>query len=204
MGIESIYLSYKFLSNTFKYIPQTRKNMGLTAMVVGAGGFGKHYARILSQLNGKYENVPEIRMVVLTRTKSETAQAMAKDVQANAHPKVKVTGTRVIDEKSLASVLKMYEPAFIAITAKDKEQGDRIHVPYTIQALRCGTTLSEKPFTNASGNGDSLQYEGLNIKELLTLQWLKPFGLELPFAVVARDMMQNKQLANYLRNANNQ
>ena len=101
-------------------------------------------------------------------------------------------------EKCL-ELIEKYEPQFIGITARDKELGDTIHPVYTRIALNNGIVLCEKPFSNATGDGSSLRY----FKELSLYEKADLFGLELPLAVVMREMMQNRYFQGWFRNPKN-
>ncbi|MBW2193252.1 MAG: hypothetical protein JRF27_05630, partial [Deltaproteobacteria bacterium] len=108
-----------------------------------------------------------------------------------------VIGAEVNHPDHLIELLKKYRPQFTGIAALDKDIGDTIHAIYTAHALKYGPVLCEKPFSNAAGDGDSLAYfEGLFKYDNAAL-----FGLELPMAVVMRDMMQNRELESLLTKA---
>lgn len=171
-------------------------NMGINVVVVGVGGFGRHYARILSALNRENPaGVPQIDRLIITTTEIEKARRLARDLQPQSS--CEVIGVSVYNLESLRRVLDSYKPVFTGIAAKDSEQGDRIHVPYSSAALEYGIALCEKPFTNASGDGKSLE-EIEAIKEKLGGERLGEFGLELPFAVVGKKVVENPLLQRIL------
>ena len=165
---------------------------GINVLVVGVGYFGRHHARILSELNAKGPaSLPIIEKLIVTRTRLDRAKSAAAAIQNSINCSVNaVVGAEVGDIQQLISVLEQYHPGFTSITARDKERGDSIHADYAIQALKFGAVLCEKPFSHASGDGSSLRY----FQELQACSNAKIFGLELPLAVVARDFLKDPHL----------
>jgi len=171
----------------------------INALVVGTGGFGKHYARILSQLNGKgLTGIPFIEKLIVTRTRLEDAKDQAAAIRDHqACCAGEVIGAEVNNPRQLVELLNQYEPAFIGIAARDKTIGDEIHAVYSHHAIKYGAVLCEKPFSNAAGDGSSLRYyDGLFGHENRAL-----FGLELPLAVVMENIKKNKTLREMFVNA---
>lgn len=171
----------------------------VNALVLGAGNFGKHYVRILSQLNGKrLGDIPRIDKLILTRTQFRTAHYLAERIGGDGRCAVnQVIPAEVHDLAHVLELLDRYNPQFICIVAKDKEHGATIHATYTTHALKHGTVLCEKPFSDATGDGASLQH----FKKLSAHENSPFFGLELPFAVVLRRIMQNGPLRTVFANA---
>jgi len=171
----------------------------ISALVIGAGEFGRHYADILSRLNSRrLPHVPQIGRLIVTRTLFESAGRLAESLRQNAGCCVKeLVAAEASGIDQVRDILKTYHPGLIAITAKDKNLGDTIHAIYAGEAINYGVVLCEKPFCNADGDGSSLQY----------FHTLKPyknsgrFGLELPLAVIAGAMMQIRDLRYLLLNA---
>ena len=172
----------------------------INALVIGAGNFGQYYAQIISRLNNEKLSVPLIDKLIITRTQLKRAQELASILRKNADCNVNdVIAAEVSGTNELIEVLEKYQPEFIGITARDKTLGDTIHAVYTAHALKYGAVLCEKPFANASGDGYSLKY----FTDLFKYENSDLFGLELPFAVVMRDLMQKKDLLDLLMNAKN-
>lgn len=169
--------------------------MGITALVVGAGGFGKHHARILAQLNGKYSDLPTIDRVVVTRTDADKSAETSCELQQKAAKGTEVVGAKVTDEATLEVALRTFQPEYIVIAARDKIQGENIHPPYVFRALEYGKVLCEKPFCSGQGERNAEYIERLQRVDS------HQFGLELPFAVVGREMRAHDALATRMRNA---
>jgi hypothetical protein len=171
----------------------------INALVIGVGNFGRHHARILSELNaGCLANLPVIEKLIVTRTRLDRAKAAAAAIRNSINCSVnRVIGAEVGNTRQLISVLEQYHPRFTSITAREKERGDSIHADYTIQALKYGAVLCEKPFSHASGDGSSLRY----FHELQAYRNAKLFGLELPLAVVARDILKDRYLGKSMMQA---
>ena len=171
----------------------------INAIVIGAGGFGKHYARILSQLNGKgLTGIPFIEKLIVTRTRLESAKDQAAAIRDHqACCAGEVIGAEVNNPRQLVELLDQYEPAFVGIAARDKAIGDEIHAVYTHHAIKYGSVLCEKPFSNATGDGSSLHY----FDELFGHENRALFGLELPLAVVMENIKKNKPLREMFVNA---
>lgn len=171
----------------------------INALVVGAGGFGLNHARILSQLNyKKAPHVPRIDKLLVSRTDIDRARQVAEMLEhrrnLSAH---RVVPVKIDSVSRLVDILQAFEPQFIAICARDKKTGDNIHAAYTARALPYGAILCEKPFSEAAGNGASLRV----FESLCKHENADQFGLELPMAVVARDMQQNDYFRNLLAHA---
>jgi hypothetical protein len=171
----------------------------ISALVIGVGEFGQHYADILSRLNSRgLPHVPPIDRLIVTRTQFASAERLAESLQQNAGCSVKeVVAAEASGVEHVRDLLKDYHPGMIAITAKDKNLGDTIHAHYAAQATKYGIVLCEKPFCNANGDGSSLQY----FHSLKRSKYSGLFGLELPLTVVAGAMMQIRDLRNLLLNA---
>jgi len=172
---------------------------GINVLVIGVGYFGRHHARILSELNARSPaTLPVIEKLIVTRTRLDRAKATAAEIRNSISCSVKtVIGAEVGNMRQLISVLEQYHPGFTSITARDKEQGDSIHADYSIQALKYGAVLCEKPFSHASGDGSSLRY----IDALQGCRNAELFGLELPLAVVARDILKDPHLGKIMMQA---
>jgi hypothetical protein len=172
---------------------------GINALVIGVGHFGRHHARILSELNARcLASLPVIEKLIVTRTRLDRAKAAAAAIRNSISCSVNtVIGAEVGNMRQLISVLEQYQPRFTSITARDKQRGDSIHADYTIQALKYGAVLCEKPFSHASGDGSSLRY----FHELQAYGNAKLFGLELPLAVVARDILKDRYLGKIMMQA---
>ena len=172
---------------------------GINVLVVGVGYFGRHHARILSEFNTRgLKTLPVIEKLIVTRTRLDRAQAAAAAIQNSINCSVNtVIGAEVRNTQQLISVLERYHPQFTSITARDKERGDSIHADYAIRALNFGAVLCEKPFSHASGDGSSLRY----FNELQACSNAKLFGLELPLAVVARDILKDPRLGKAMMQA---
>lgn len=172
---------------------------GINALVIGVGYFGRHHARILAALNAKdIPTIPVIENLIVTRTRHDRAESVAASIRNSSSCSVKaVIGAAVGNAPQLVSVLKQYRPGLTIITARDKRIGDSIHAEYTIHALKYGAVLCEKPFSHASGDGSSLRY----FDDLCTFENARFFGLELPLAVVSRDMMNDPNLRRIIRQA---
>jgi hypothetical protein len=164
----------------------------MNALVVGAGGFGKHYARIMSQLDpGVHHHIPRIDKLIVSRTRYEQAKLQAEAIQKDERCRVaEIQPVQVSSSEHLRLVLKEYTPSFIGIAARDRVCGDAIHAAYTQEALAYGAVLCEKPFCPAHGDGSSLKYlEVLSAHERADL-----FGMDLPFAVVMQEILRKEDL----------
>jgi len=170
----------------------------INALVIGAGNFGQYYARIISKLNNEKLSIPLIDKLIITRTQLKRAQELASDLRKNADCNVNdIIAAEVSGTNELIEVLEKYQPEFIGITARDKVIGDTIHAVYSAHALNYGAVLCEKPFANATGDGSSLKY----FTDLFEYENSDLFGLELPFALVMKDLMQKKDLLDTFMNA---
>jgi len=170
----------------------------INALVIGAGNFGQYYARIISKLNNEKLSIPLIDKLIITRTQLKRAQELVSLLRKNADCNVNdIIAAEVSGTNELIEVLEKYQPEFIGITARDKVIGDTIHAVYSAYALKYGAVLCEKPFANASGDGSSLNH----LTDLFNYEKSDLFGLELPFAVIMRDLMQKKDLLELFMNA---
>jgi len=105
-------------------------------------------------------------------------------------------GEQVDSAAALAAVLERHRPDVTCIAAKDPSLGNRIHAEYTLQALTAGSrVLCEKPFSEATGNGDSLS----EADQLTPYAASGAFGLELPFAAVRKNMQETLQWETLFR-----
>lgn len=166
----------------------------VTALVIGAGEFGQHYVRILSQLNRRrLAGVPRIEKLIITRTRHAGAAKSAATLRQNPACSVKeVIGAQASTRDHVSGLLKRYQPQLIVISARDKILGDTIHAHYAMEALNWGAVLCEKPFCNATGDGGSLAY----FHDLKRCKHAEQFSLELPLAVVSRELMRHNDLLN--------
>jgi hypothetical protein len=173
---------------------------GINALVIGVGYFGRYHARILAGLNARgLQSLPVIDTLIVTRTRLDRAKATAESIQHSIDCSVKrVIGAEVGNAGQLISVLEQYHPQFTSITARDKQRGESIHAEYAIRALNYGAVLCEKPFSPASGDGSSLQY----FDKLRNCKNAKLFGLELPLAVVCREILKDRHLGKTMMQAN--
>lgn len=172
---------------------------GINALVVGVGRFGKYYAKILSELNNEScPGIPLINNLIITKTRLNRARNFADVLRDADDCSVnEIIPAEVSHADQLTELLLKYKPQFTGIVALDKDIGDTIHAVYTAQALKYGAVLCEKPFGNAVGDGSSLAY----FDNLFGYDNAALFGLELPVAVVMRDMMQRTELKSLLTNA---
>ena len=173
----------------------------INALILGAGNFGRHYARILSQINrDKLPGVPFIDKLIITRTRIERGSEIADFIRnQNACAVNDVVATKLSNPGDLMTLMQKHQPQFIAIVARDNQKGDSVHALYTAYALQGGAVLCEKPFSNAFGDGSSLK----SFDELFGHENESLFGLELPFAVVMRQLMQNEKFRDLYRNMRN-
>lgn len=163
-----------------------KKEKEITAVLLGAGNFGRHYARIISGLNGKsVPGIPRIKTLVLTKTRRENAAEMAEKLRLAPDCRVdRVIGEKVAGPEDAADLLARYKPGFTAIAARDPKTGDSIHADYSAIALKYGAVLCEKPFSDARGDGASLK----NCGRLFSYGNAGLFGLGLPMTAVFRQM----------------
>ena len=172
----------------------------INALVIGAGKFGQYYAQIISRLNNEKLSIPLIDKLVITMTQLKRAEKLASFLRKNDDCNVTdIIAAKVSGTNELIEILEKYQPEFIGITARDKTLGDTIHAIYSAHALKYGAVLCEKPFANASGDGSSLKH----LTDLFNYEKSDLFGLELPFAVVMKDLMQKKDLLDLFMNAKN-
>lgn len=171
----------------------------MNALVVGAGGFGKHYARILSRLDPMaHDRIPGINKLIISRTRYASAKHQAEEILNDAHCRApEILPVQVNSAKALRRVLSAYTPSFIGIAARDKICGDEIHPVYTREALAYGSVLCEKPFCPASGDGSSLKH----LNALKASERAVRFGMDLPFSVVKDEMLHNEDIRTRLIHA---
>ena len=138
-------------------------------------------------------SVPLIDKLIITRTKLKRAEELASVLREDADCSVNdIIAEKISNTSELIELLEEYNPEFIGITARERDMGDTIHAVYSLHALNYGAVLCEKPFANASGDGSSLKY----LTDLFNYEKSDLFGLELPFAVVMKDIMQKKDLSD--------
>ena len=173
----------------------------INVLILGVGNFGRHYARILSQINrDKLPGIPFIDKLIVTRTRIERGREIADFIRnQNACAVNDVIATKLSSPGDLMTLMEKHQPQFIAIVARDNQKGDSVHALYTAYALQGGAVLCEKPFSNAFGDGSSLK----SFDELFGHENESLFGLELPFAVVMRQLMQNEKFRDLYRNMRN-
>ncbi len=171
------------------YPKSHKRETGITALLIGAGAFGKHYVRILSRLNAKkIPNIPVIKTLVLTRTDLNRARESAEGVMADPRNAAdEIVGVKAADIDDVKILLEQHRPQFIAVAARDPVLGDSIHVRYVKAAAPYGNVLCEKPFANATGDGSSLAV----LKDLIDQGPMEnAAALELPYAAVRRRMTE--------------
>ena len=175
-----------------------RVRESINAMVVGVGRFGKHHARILSQLNRRNQsNIPRIDRLIVSCTGMDQARQAAAALKRDHRIAVSdIVPTVIRDVSDFNNVLSTYSPRFIAITARDKTKGDAIHADYALTAIKHGGVLCEKPFSSADGNGSSL----IPLEKLMTSPHANGFGLELPMAVVFNELKLLPEIYQRLSN----
>jgi hypothetical protein len=171
----------------------------ISVLVLGVGEFGRHYVDILSRLNSRPSpHVPQIGRLIVTRTRFEAAERLAVSLQKKTSCSInEVIAAKASCLKDVRNLLHKFHPGLTAITAKDKELGDTIHALYAGEAIDYGAVLCEKPFCNANGDGSSLKY----FQKIKNGHNRQRFGLELPLAVVAEEMLKTEGLRNLLLNA---
>jgi hypothetical protein len=183
--------------------PETKKMSKpcINALILGAGNFGRHYARILSQINrDQLPGIPFIDQLIVTRTSIEHSRKIADFIRNQKACAVNAVVPAKLDSPvDLMTLMEKYQPEFIAIVARDNQKGDSIHALYTSYALQNSTVLCEKPFSNATGDGSSLK----SFDALFSYQNKELFALELPFAVVMRQLMQSEKFRYLYRNMRN-
>ncbi len=154
-----------------------------TALVVGAGGFGKYYARILSELGYN---------VVLSRTSKSAAEKQVTALHRERRSSDdKIIGVRILTVGDLANTLVDYNPGFVAVTAKSRNPmlGDKVHPEIAGPALAYGCkVLCEKPFDVATGDGESLDFF---LETSGFSGYLDNLSLELPFKQLYEALRQN-------------
>ncbi len=175
--------------------------MANTVLVVGVGRFGAHYARILAGLNAdRAANVAPIDRLVLTKTRKEPALRLAEQVRRDPACTVsEVVGVPVADDRQLVSTLKRFDPSLTCITATSPDVGDALHAAYAKLVLDHGSggLLCEKPLSPTRGDGASLSV----VQQLRRTGGSARFGLELPMAVVLRQMAAHPDLGPRLAQA---
>lgn len=168
-------------------------NAAINALVLGAGRFGRHYVRILAQLNSRhYTDVPRIGKLIVTRTTQAGARDVVNAIDTGTRKSVEaVIAEKVADAQDLKRLLERHRPGFIAIVARDRVTGDSIHARYARIALSHGAVLCEKPFMPATGDGASLAA----LKSIKAETCPHPLGLELPMAAVAHQIQRDPYIA---------
>ena len=171
----------------------------INALVLGVGRFGRHHARILSQLNRKNQaDVPRIDRLIVSCTGMERARQAATVLRRDRGVSVSdIIPVVIAHAWELKEVMARYSPRFVAITARDKTRGDTIHGDYARIALQYGMVLCEKPFASATGNGTSL----IPLKKLTADPKADGFGLELPMAVAFKELRRLPNLYQRLLKA---
>jgi hypothetical protein len=182
--------------------------------VVGAGRFGRNYLTVLAALQQQNKalemrnspnafgsqgsRLPRIDTIVLSRTRSAAAEAMAaRTALLPACPFERVVGVEVRDLYQLNEALARYQPDLTCIVARDRQVGDDIHAQYAEPALNVGKVLCEKPFHHTRGDGASLN----PLRTLLQHPRADCFGLELPMTVLGSAMAEDQRIGAMLRNA---
>ena len=170
-------------------------------MIVGAGRFAKNYIDVLDALNRRSRatgDVPAVRTLILTRSRSETARDQARRISEDTRYAFEhVAGVRVRDTEQLIALLERERPGLVCITARDPVIGDRIHALYAPAALTYAPVLCEKPFDIAAGDGASLAV----LDQLKQHANAGAFGLHLPMAVVRDAMMADRSLRTMITEA---
>ena len=164
----------------------------ITALVVGAGGFGTHHARILACLDYKAEpDLPVIDTLAVSRTTLKAAELLAESLSRDDRcTAARIVPVHIDSISELRRVLAEMSPQFISICARDRKEGDTVHASYARAALPFGSVLCEKPFSEATGDGRSSAL----CRALFEEENAERFGLELPLAVVVRKMLNNDQI----------
>jgi len=164
----------------------------ITAAVIGAGRFGKNYLHCLADLNRRSDlTVPNISKLIITKTRRRAASQLAVDTRNQYNTLFsQVVGAEVKNRRQLKTLLTAHRPELICIAARDKHAGDAIHAEYAEEAVGYGTVLCEKPFSRPTGGMDDIGV----LKELIEKCPPGNFGLELPMAVVAGDLMRDPRI----------
>ena len=185
---------------------------GIAVLVVGAGNFGKNYPDIISRLNSQnWHNsivdcgMPLIDTVVITRTDVDAAKDMAKqltikysnDPTHNCRPSIE--GECVGNLADLEGVIKKYDVRFTVIATKDPVLGNRVHEGQSMMALKYGSVLCEKPFTDATGNGGSIDAINriIGLEQSVGMSGNR-FGLQLPLVQMGMALMENEHVKKHL------
>ncbi len=136
--------------------------------------------------------------MIVTATTAERAKMIKSRLNGNALCcAANIIGEKASNIQDVETLLNEYNPFFISIAAKDKEEGDNIHADYAELAVQHGKTLCEKPFMNANGDGSSL----MKLGKILRGNYGQNFGLNLPLAVLREEMMKDQILAEAFGNA---
>lgn len=172
---------------------------GITVTVIGAGNFGRHYAKILSGLNAQtHPDLPTISRLVITKTGVRAAREFCDGLSRKTKNRdLRIIPEKVATQRDLSGVLDRYQPQLTCITATDPERGDAIHADYAEIALEYGPVLCEKPFCDTTGDGASLK----RLAALMRHKNAALFGLELPMAVVREKLVHHPALAARFLNA---
>ena len=171
----------------------------INILVVGAGGFGRHYLHALAGLSRTaHPDLPPIARVIVSRTRLAAARRQVAELAGHFDPPPFVLeGVEIRDGSQLRDVLAADSPALTCIAARDPIVGDAIHMPYAVLALEHGAVLCEKPLAPA-GRGDKTLAVA---RTLLNHPNSLRFGLELPMAVVAHRMWADSGLRAWLDQA---
>ncbi len=169
-----------------------------TVLVIGTG-FGKHYDRIISQINqdSQYPGV-KVNKLIVTKTDLVEAQEFAAALVTKGI-EIEIIGAQISKESDLDAIMNQYSPTFVAIAAQDKETGDNIHRTYAEIALKYDCTkavLVEKPFMNANGDRRSLEAI-MNLHSTARGR----LGVELPHYFMGREMQKHEEISGLLKNA---
>jgi hypothetical protein len=168
-------------------------------LLVGAGRFAAYYINALAEISRPNRSGPEfVGKLIVTKTDLQQARRLADEIHQR-HPVSfgTVIGAQVRAVDGLTALLAEHAPHLTCITARDRRQGDAIHAAYTSAALAHGAVLCEKPFNSVQGDGTSLAAL-VGIQES---SWAGRFGLELPMAVVGREMWRHPVLGPLLERA---
>ena len=162
------------------------------ALIIGAGGFGYHTARIISHDYGK-----RFDSVVISTTSQEKSDTLAEKLRETASTKIVPVEIKTFDDSK--RVLVDYSPDFVAITAKDKEIGDDIHPLLLEKSWAFGTNIIEKPFARSFGDGSSILDNHFLLEHVKRYQFR--IGIELPMKVINHSFGLNPELMKRIAQA---